>query len=179
MCLLTIDPVPKKGSWRASASPNRRGSLPPEPLRIVGKPSAIATPRPVPAGNIDYAGGWIPGQAHAEAQAEKVKKNNDALPSSSHKMPSRCCEGRRRISNASSVSIRSLRQVKRKLEDIYRRQKEEKVKEQERWEHELRERVKDRLNLEKLEKELDRERQRRRGGKYFDGPYRGWDWKGY
>ena len=119
------------------------------------------------------------GQVQAEAEAEKAKKANDAPPPSSYKKPNRCCEAKRRISNASTVSIRSLRQVKRKLEHLYRRQREEKVKEQERWEHELRERAKDRLMLEKLEKDLNRERQRRRGEEHCDGQYCGWDWNGY
>ena len=170
MCLLTIRPVCQKGT-----SGSKRGrSFPSEPPRIViGEPLNVAKISPVPVGNIDYAGGRLAGPA------EIAKKANDARPSSNHKKPSKYSEGRRRISNASTVSIRSLQQVKRKLEDIFRRHQEEKVKEQERWEHEHRERAKDRLKLEKLEKELDRESQRRRGEEYFDGPYRGWDLRGY
>ena len=176
MCLLTIRPVCQKGT-----SGSKRGrSVPSEPPRIVvGEPLNVAKTSPVPVGNIDYAGGRIADQAHAKAQAEIAKKANDAPQSSNHKKPSKCCEGRRRISNASTVSIRSLQQMKRKLEDIFRRHQEENIKEQERWEHEHRERAKDRLKLEKLEKELDKERQRRRGEEYFGGPYRGWDLRGY
>ena len=170
MCLLTIRPVCQKGT---SGSKSGR-SLPSEPPRIVvGEPLNVAKTSPVPVGNIDYAGGRIAGQA------EIAKKANDAPPSSNPKKPSKCCEGKRRISNASMVSIRSLQQMKRKLEDILRRHQEENVKEQERWEQEHRERAKDRLKLEKLEKELDRERQRRRKEEYFEGPYRGWDRRGY
>ena len=173
MCLLTIDPVCQKGS-SGSEVVCRRGSLPSEPPRIV-----IGKPSPVPVGNIDYAGGWIADQVHAETQAGKAKKANDVPPLGNHKKPSRCCEAKRRISNASSVSIRSLQHVRRKLEDMYHRHREEKVKEQEKWEHELKERAKDRQKLEKLEKELNRERQHRRAKDYLDGRYRGWEWKGY
>lgn len=180
MCLLTLDPGPKRSSSQPTSSRKRRESSPAKPTPMVNLPLSGQPTYPIPVEYRDFAGAWIAGQAHAEAQAEKAKKTNPPPPSCPCKKPSGCCDGKRRCSSASSVSVRSFQQVKKRLGELYRRQeKDEAIKEREKWdmlrevaERERFERARDRRSFERLESKVDTDRERSRTDAYINNRLR-------
>lgn len=181
MCLFTLDPVPKKSSSRKT----RRDSSPSKPIRVINLPIPGLTTYPIPIDPGDFAGGWIAGQAHAEAQAQRAEKASAPSIQIACNKPATCCHGNRRCSTASSISVRSFRQVKRKVKEICRKQGEEKNSEerdrrnrvQELAECERLGRVRDRRSFERLEKEVERDRERHRVDQLIDDRLRHQSWR--
>ena len=172
MCLFTLDPVPKKPSSRKT----RRDSSSSKPIRVINLPIPGLPTYPIPIEQGDFAGGWIAGQAHAEAQAQRTEKaSTPPVQIACHK-PVTCCHGKRRCSTASSISVRSFRQIKRKVKEICRKQDEKedskerdkrnRVQDLAEWERLGR--VRDRRSFERLEKEVERDKERHRVEQLLD-----------
>ena len=139
------------------------------PVHIVGWPEATAKNYPVPLENSDHASKWIAAQVRAELQAEKARKPSAPPPPAPRKGPTGCCHEKRRCSNASSISTRSFRHLKRQVADIcHRQEKGEKAREREKREtlevneREKLERERDDRILEKMERKINEDKERHR-----------------
>ena len=168
MCFLTVDPKPRKRSSRSDQSKHRPDYSPPKPVLPVHEPPQLSPSCRLPTYDPTYLiDGHVP-QSRTQTHNHRGKEESLTPRLCTCQKPLACHHIRRRCSTASSISVRSFQQVKRKLGEIYRRQEreakfQEKTRQKEMGEflqRERSERIRDRQEFERLRRDYEKGRER-------------------